>query len=338
MRDLAGVASLAAAALWIAYLVPHLLRHRQQLLESCIEDRFSGALRVLAVADRSGRALRAGEARSGRSPGGEKHAGLLTPCRGIPVQGHIVAGGGVGIVDRPRGMQDRISTDAARRAAGQRARRAATLARRGAAARRRAVLSVALFTMSAVAWIVVGMTTLAIVAAVVPTVVLASVLVLGRRAVVQGHRADVAWEHRRRVSRAGVRPTSGPVIGRAYHASDTPTQAIACVSAAVLAQAASHDASALSGVVSDAEASPETPAESHAWSPVPVPPPIYTTKAAAPRREPIPLVIDDPSPATPGASDGRLTPDVDPGVTHEPAATTASLDLDAILARRRTAG
>ncbi|HEY5518815.1 MAG TPA: hypothetical protein VIK17_04130, partial [Cellulomonas sp.] len=179
MRDLAGVVSLAVATLWIAYLVPHRLRHRQQLLESRADDRFSGALRVLAVTDRAGRDLRAAEARSERGPDAGRRAGLLlTPSRGIPVQGHgVVAVRGGGIVERPHGTQDRISADAVRRAAQRRAARAASLARRAAAARRRGVLTLALLVLSAAGWLVVGVTTVGVLAAVVPTVTLAGVLV-----------------------------------------------------------------------------------------------------------------------------------------------------------------
>src|SRR5690606_12163834 len=49
----AGLAALGVVGLWLAYLVPHRLRHRQQLLESRTEDRYSGSMRVLAVTDRT---------------------------------------------------------------------------------------------------------------------------------------------------------------------------------------------------------------------------------------------------------------------------------------------
>ncbi|TWH30936.1 hypothetical protein L600_002800000010, partial [Isoptericola variabilis J7] len=50
MESAAGLAALALFVLWLGYWVPQRLRHRQQLLESRVEDRFSGGLRVLAVA------------------------------------------------------------------------------------------------------------------------------------------------------------------------------------------------------------------------------------------------------------------------------------------------
>ena len=49
MTDLAGPVALALVVLWVAYLVPHKLRHRQQLLESRAEDRYSDGLRVVAI-------------------------------------------------------------------------------------------------------------------------------------------------------------------------------------------------------------------------------------------------------------------------------------------------
>src|SRR4029078_7568101 len=52
VNDLAGPVALALVGLWVAYLVPHKLRYRQQLLESRAEDRFSEALRVVAVTRR----------------------------------------------------------------------------------------------------------------------------------------------------------------------------------------------------------------------------------------------------------------------------------------------
>ncbi|RMI03580.1 hypothetical protein EBM89_19075, partial [Cellulomonas triticagri] len=124
--------------LWIAYLVPHKLRHRQQLLESRTDDRFSDALRVLAVtgpagSDRRRRVDVAGGVRSDCGPV-DKRVGLLTPGTGTRVAG---TDKGATDVDRPHGTQDRVGADATRRAAQLRAAHAAATARRGAAARRR---------------------------------------------------------------------------------------------------------------------------------------------------------------------------------------------------------
>jgi hypothetical protein len=425
VRDLAGVASLAAVALWIAYLVPHRLRHRQQLLESRADDRFSEALRVLAVADQPGdrgsRSSRTGEARAECGPGAEKRSGLLTPGRGVPVQGpdrqqssvqQLRAARVGGIVDRPHGTQDKITADAARRAAQRRAQRAATLARRAAAARRRAVLTVALLAISAAAWVVVGFGTIPLVAAAAPTAALGGVLVLGRRAVLQGQAADAAWERREHSAPArAAAAAGGPVTGRAYHPSDAHTEVIARVRDEVAADdattrgrsadrrtaapatagkatagdagkteaktvdgkavdARTHDAKPVEEAATDDDAAiatagePEAPVEvpkaedagSTEWQPVPVPRPTYTTKAAAPRREPAPLVIEETAAAA--ASTASTAEDEDArtedatasagareseaatvaGAATAPGAPAPSIDLDAVLARRRAAG
>ncbi len=49
----AGLVLAAVAGLWIVYLVPQLLRHRRQLAEARVDDRFSEHLRVLRVAELS---------------------------------------------------------------------------------------------------------------------------------------------------------------------------------------------------------------------------------------------------------------------------------------------
>ncbi len=142
MHDIAGLVALAIVGLWIAYLVPHRLRYRQQLLESRTEDRFSDALRVLVVAEPRGRQRRAAEARAECGPDSPKRSGLLSPARGVPVPAgtageRAVTEGRGGVVERPYGTQDKITAEAARRRAQLRSQRAAALARRAAAARRR---------------------------------------------------------------------------------------------------------------------------------------------------------------------------------------------------------
>ncbi|MBC7292454.1 MAG: hypothetical protein H5T83_14120 [Actinotalea sp.] len=86
------------------------------------------------------------------------------------------------------------------------------------------------------------------------------------------------------------------------------------------------------------------PHRTSAWSPVPVPPPSYVLKPSAPRREPAPLPADEhlatpaagtrgSAGATPNDGAAAVTPPVGPA-----AGSTGSLDLDAILARRRASG
>ena len=81
VNDLAGPVALALVGLWVAYLVPHKLRHRQQLLESRADDRFSEALRVVAVSDR--RIAPGGRLRGVRADG-EQYRGAADPGQGAP--------------------------------------------------------------------------------------------------------------------------------------------------------------------------------------------------------------------------------------------------------------
>lgn len=373
MNDLAGPVALALVGLWVAYLVPHKLRYRQQLLESRADDRFSEALRVVAVSDQRIRQ----EAVSG--PTASSTAGLLTPGKGLPVATGSVTGGTT--VDRPHGTQDRITADAARRAAQARAARAASVARRGAAARRRALLAGFLVVASIVGWAAVGLSPLVTwVAGVVPTVLLGSVLVLGRRAVLAGREADEAWEQKiaaeRRVASgprtgamravatatrpdpvvapaAAAPPAEAPmafVTGRAVHPSDASTEVFARIvadkgeSEGTARHASTGQVPVVRRSVSERTGENQTvaatetaAADDEAWSPVPVPRPTYTMKASAPRREPAPLENLEGSTAT-------RTPEVDAASDAErapleaPVETTGSIDLNAVLAKRRVAG
>jgi hypothetical protein len=230
VHDIAGLVALAIVGLWIAYLVPHRLRYRQQLLESRTEDRFSDALRVLVVTDPRGPGRRVAEARAECGPDSPKRSGLLSPARGVPMTGRqAVTERKGGVVERPYGTQDKMTADAARRQAQLRARRAAAVSRRAAAAKRRSVLTVALLVVSAAAWAVVGLTSLTVAAAVVPSVLLLGVLGLGRRAVVRARAANAAWEQQqRRLQSQLARPATGSsrITGRALHPSDSHTEAV----------------------------------------------------------------------------------------------------------------
>ncbi|MBD3779573.1 MAG: hypothetical protein IE923_09950 [Micrococcales bacterium] len=360
MYEFAGPAALAVVVLWIAYLVPHKLRHRQQLLESRTDDRFSDALRVLAVTGPagSGRRRRPDAARGVRQDCGpvDKRAGLLTPGTGTRLAG---TDRGATDVDRPHGTQDRIGADAARRAAQLQAAHAAATARRGAAARRRGVLAGALLVATAAGWVVVAATAVGVLAGLVPTVLLATVLGLGRRAVVQGQAAEVEWERRiaeaHEVARSRAsRPARTHAAGRAVHPSSADTQAITRVRV---------DEAPAGRPVRDGGREGDT------WSPVAVPRPTYAMKAPAPRREPAPLgevegsthaapartpVADrDLAPVATGApaeapaaeqpaETGAAPAVAEAGRAAEPLAApeppTGSIDLDAVLARRRAAG
>ena len=370
VNDLAGPVALALVGLWVAYLVPHKLRHRQQLLESRADDRFSEALRVVAVSDRRNRQ----EAVSG--PTVSSTAGLLTPGKGLPVATGSATGGTT--VDRPHGTQDRITADAARRAAQARAARAASVARRGAAARRRALLAGFLVVATVVGWAAVGLSPLVTwVAGVVPTVLLGSVLVLGRRAVLAGREADEAWEQKiadeRRVasgprtgamravataakaapaapaapgSSASAAPAEAPmafVTGRAVHPSDASTEVFARIvedkgeSDGPARHASTGQVPVVRRSVERAHHRGAERGATRPGRPVPVPRPTYTMKASAPRREPAPLENLEGSTAA-RTADVEAPADAERAPLEAPVETTGSIDLNAVLAKRRVAG
>ncbi|MGN8244892.1 hypothetical protein ACTHAM_002002 [Cellulomonas soli] len=370
MNDLAGPVALALVGLWVAYLVPHKLRYRQQLLESRTDDRFSEALRVLAVTDRTdrgglrGRAARSRRTRDAREatsadcgPAAPGRTGLLTPGWGVPVLVTGPATGGT-TVDRPHATQDRITADAARRAAQARAARAAAAARRAAGARRRAALVTVLLVVSVAGWAAAGLLpAVTWVAGLVPTVLLGGVLTLGRRAVVAGAAADAQWaaqieraalrQQVARERRAGAPTSAAPVVtGRAVHPSEASTEMFRLVEldedGRAYAPGTSGAASATAGDLAGQDAPAST---QDGWSPVPVPRPTYTMKAAAPRREPVPLTDLEGSTAAVDRGAASVTghgPAADATGTlaplEPPATTTGALDLDAVLAKRRAAG
>lgn len=328
---------MAMAGLWIAYLVPQRLRFRQQLLESRADDRFSGGLRVLRVAE---------------VPAGARPVRTARPLL-HPASGTAAREGG-GSMDRPHATGDRVVADAVRRSAAAHAQRAAHLARRGAAARRRAALTALLLLLTVAGWSVVGLVGASVLLGAVPTALVAGVLVLGRRAVVAGARADAAWAagaaDRVPVTREGAR---AGVVGRAVHPSDAATEVMARVPRQVAATPAEARqlASARTAAVEEATASVASAqdeaaaAQGTTWAPVPVPRPTYTLKGSAPRREPAPLVLDEAASDVRAGSalDASAAAESDSGVADAPVtapgtAPAAGLDLDAILARRRASG
>ncbi|MFB8230149.1 hypothetical protein [Cellulosimicrobium sp. NPDC055967] len=419
MESASGIVALAVFLLWVGFYVPHRVRHRQQLLEARTDDRFSGSLRVLAVAGPGGGGSGGWDARL------DGVAAVASIGPGPSADGGRALLGGAATQDRPTGRTHEEegthamgSTDSAspsrgappRRQPASEQSRLALLERRAAAARRRLALTVVLLLASVAVWVVVALGYLPWWAGVVPTAVLGLVLVLGRRAVLAAQRSDAAWLAERRAAARAARGTvlGAPpaprgarprVTGRAVHGSQVSTQMIPRVTPQDLARA-NATAAALSGG-SAAAASPreratsssaaaedpgsEEPAsagagpadvvaevavevaevvevevapadEDHvpsgrAWDPVPVPPPTYTMKPTAPRREPAPLTDDDvvsptraataPAPvieaeAAADAPSGAPEPAV--GDERKPSTETLGLDLNEILARRRAAG
>jgi len=367
VNELAGPAALALVGLWAAYLVPHHLRHRQRLLEARADDRFSAGLRVVAVASSTRRRLGRGAAAAGMW--GPSTSALLTPGTGVPAAYVGTLTGGT-TVDRPHATPERISAEAARRLAQARAARAASAARRGAAARRRGLLAAVLVAASVAGWVVAGVApAVTWVAGAVPTVLLASVVVLGRRAVIAGHAADEQWaatiEREERLAarpRTGatavVRPRTGAtpavtadpgapvplVTGHAVRPSDAHTEVFERIveDRGESAGPARHATGQVPVVRRAAGTAPDAAGDEQdsEWSPVRVPKPTYTMKAPAPRREPAPLGEADAEASTARRpADAPTTADTAPATESEPAAvTTGSIDLNAVLARRRAAG
>ncbi len=239
VHQIAAPVLLGLAGLWLAYLVPHKLRHRQQLLESRADDRYSEALRVVAVTRRT---RSSDDDRRGggmvRTAGDRAHAGttgLLTPGRGLVALAAGRTGGDS--MDRPHTTGEHVTAEAARRAATLRASRAALLARRAAAARRRAVLVAVLLVATAVGWAVVGIAppTSALVG-IVPTLLLALVLLAGRHAVVAGQRNDEALARQVRDAEqlaAGPRSGATKVV---VPAATAPSDAVPAAAATAPAQ------------------------------------------------------------------------------------------------------
>lgn len=384
----AGLVALALVGLWVAYLVPQHLRHRQQLLDSRVDDRFSPASRVVAVTaapaphgtGAARRVVRPAQHRPGRpltvdcGRTTSSATGLLTPGRGQqaltgppPRAVPQASATGGSTVDRPHATAERISADASRALAQLQAGHAAAVARRGAAARRRGLLAAVLGIATIVGWAAVAIApAVSWAVGVLPSALLVGVVVLGRRAVVAGQAHDEEWTRRladaRRAAveaRTGatrvVRQHTGPsrplagdetglvpavaegVVGRAVHPSDTSTQAFD-VLVADGGEEGSVPRHASSGEVPVVSAAPGAQARDggaddaagradDGWQPVPVPPPTYTMKSAAPRREPAPL-----SDQTPVAAPAVAATD------EAPVRTTGSIDLDAVLARRRASG
>jgi len=270
-----GLAVLAVCVLCLGFWVPHRLRLRQQLVDARTGDRFSGGLRVLAVAG-------AGPVAEVDPPGGSSP--LLTSGPSVVAHvageerpmGHVEGRGAARGTAAPVGTGAiPVVTPAAR------ASRLAQLERRAARARRRLLLSLLLLLATAAAWTVVGLGLVTWYAAAVPSALLLAVLVLGRVAVISGRRADARWFEERRTAQreatqARALANGGPyaprnrarVTGHAVRPSTTHTQMIPRVPAPSTARAAARAAAAVAPVA------------------VPVPVGTVTTPSAA-TREPV---------------------------------------------------
>ncbi len=353
MHQFAGPLVLVLAGLWLVYLVPHKLRYRQQLLESRVDDRYSEALRVVRVTTRAAVESRGG--RVVRTVEGRAHAGttgLLTPGKGYPVIVGSRTGGDT--VDRPHATPERTSAAAARKAAQIRAARAAAQARRAAAARRRAALAAFLLIAAVAGWAAYALVPLASVfLGVVPTLLFGSVLVAGRAAVVSGKRHDEAMAQQiaqsdevaahtgaTRAVSAPTRVVSAPtptVTGRAVKPSDAQTEMFA----AIVADQGEKGATPrhATGQIPLVKAAAGDPSDAQGWEPKPMPKPTYTMKPAAPRREPAPLgEVEASTSVRPAAAPPVAVSDEEVRTPEVPVEGSGSIDLNAVLAKRRASG
>lgn len=302
-ESVAGYVLLAVVAMFFCYLIPTAIRSRQMAADSRMDDRFSSELRVLAQAGQI-------PARAESTARGYVHA----PRPDQPEAS----------MDRhaePRSVREPRSAAEARQMASVRAARAAAASRRAAAARRRLALTLTLVAASIVLWTLYVTVSLPIAAPIVLTVLLATAVVLGRRAAAKAALAERrlgAGRSRGRENgvpaRHGAEETATPRHARsarpALNVDAAPTTPAASVSAAFAADSAtpvarsasapvrtsvrdtaaslriSVDPAALagSGEAESARSMPDLPA-GEGWTPVPVPVPTYTLKAEAPRRQ-----------------------------------------------------
>ena len=294
----------ALVGLVLLYLVPNRARTKQILLEARQEDRFSPELRVIA------RSSKTTTPKVGEITAASARCGYVLTQTNPPE---------TIMMRRPNVVADRMAAQSA----AERERRRVQLARRGAAARRRLVLTMVLLIATVAGGVWAAATSISVLFAVGPAVILGAVLVLGRRAVVLNERADARYA---RLQEARAQDLAAASDGRR---DDTVPAAEVTVTES---EAADED---VTEEVADA-------GEDETWTPVPVPAPTYTMKAPAPRMEPPPLELPEydylaPSAlADQGAEAGETAtaPGAEPGAT----AAESELDLDAILDRRRAAG
>lgn len=216
---------------------------------------------------------------------------------------------------------------------------------------------------------------LAIIVPLISTALLGTVLVLGRRAVLAGQRADAAARRgasqavQTPVRRGRTRPTA-TVVGHAVRGNQAHTEMIssaqvgeklATITAAPTTEQSSADVGAVE--TETAQASPEAQGPTEAGvsvsadaagvvvseaagvglSSYAVPRATYMSKSAAPRREPAPLTPDDvTTPATASARAEEQRAETARSAEEfgdlKPSPDGLGVDLNQILARRRTAG
>ncbi len=209
--DISGFVVLGIVTLFLVYLVPQLIRGRQDVVDSRVGDRFSTDLRILATA------------------GPSTPTGLAAPEP--PARAYLHAPRPrteVSAMDRPLAHVSRpsapVDTPHARGAGGGSEHRVVgeVAARRRAAARRRLGLTLLLLVVTAAGWFAVALGLVAAGVAVAPTALLGLVLVLGRRAA----RAAARAASRAVPRSAGVAPSRAAASARAAAAPGAASEPI----------------------------------------------------------------------------------------------------------------
>lgn len=361
--DISGYVVLGIATLFFLYLMPQLIRSRQDVVDSRVDDRFSADLRILATAgtvgspprpvfddDGAPRAylhdprLRTEVSAMNRPPAlGSRAASTTTPRTSVGAP-------------RPTSAATSAATQA------RAAARAESVRRRRAAARRRLVLTLVLLAATVAAWAAVafGLTVGAVAA--IPTLLLAVVLVLGRRAAIAGQRIEQAWRQEdvrasaepaparaaREENEVGTQPAHRTGATRperrpqARVGADPVTELIPRIEVAPSTTGLTWHGEPTAPEVAEVDATPaatgrtapEAVAPEGSWTPVPVPVPTYTLKPQAPRRDAAPLVLDEPASAPTAVAAEPQSGDR----AADGGAPARALDLDAVLSRRRAAG
>lgn len=289
-----------------AYLVPTLVNNRQRLADARVDDRFSGSLHVVATAGDPGQMARPAEQTPRSEPRWYLHRTVdRTP--GDRTEGRAV--------NQPSALTD-AAARGTREFAAARASHAADISRRAAAARRRLSITLVLLLAAVSGWTLVGFGLVGWAVATMPSVLLAGVLVAGRRAAVANGRRDARarvelTRLEEQARRAAVRRrTTGPSGER--HAAATAVPAASQPAAASSSEAGKAPQPASTEVVlrsqpvldhgrlfhgsagsqesegpgaDSAQANaPETDDAGQTWTPSTVPAPAYRMKPTAPRR------------------------------------------------------
>jgi hypothetical protein len=312
--ELAGWVLLGIGVLVFAYILPAAIRSRQVVVDSRVEDRYSGDLRIVATAGHRQEL----PASSSRVFVHARHTTEENPMSSP--------------ADRQLAAAD------ARRLAAARAARAAASSRRAAAARRRLALTLVMLLATAAGWAAYGALSWPLVVGIAPTVALLAVVLLGRRAAAAGAAADARWER----ELASITTHARNRAESSARESGTPRLRVDVDPTALLAEPSRADTR-----MRRTAAAVDDPA---AWTPIPVPPPAYTLKRAAPRRDVPPFLADQPTelmdavettaPLESEAEEMETVQDVESGAAQqaETAAAAPSMNVQAVLARRRAAG